>query len=121
MTRSPYDGWPAFQEQDVAVIQSAGKILPVQITFAEPLPLSQPLKQDLGAITAGSTAGPTEITTVALTDNQLLQLRFKPLDDVQLSLNQPRGSARFTTNRSTIANVSLNTGIFDPQWKSTTF
>ena len=118
---SPYDLWPALQEQDVAVVFTGQNYQAVQITYVEPLPLSTPLKQDIGAVAAASTLAAVEITGVALQDNTLLQMRFKPLDDVELVLYEPRSQARFTTERATVARVGLATGCHDPEYKSSTF
>lgn len=117
---SPFALWPAFQEQDIVVVWSASQYTPVQVIFVEPLPLGIPLRQDLGAIATGATISATLPTVTQLGQQQLLQLRLKPLDDVDLHLYLQRGQAKFWI-RNSHCTINLFTGIADPSWRSTTF
>lgn len=117
---TPHDDWPAMQENDVLVVWVQSAYVPMRVTFVEGLPPSTPLRQNLGAINTGATIQATLITGVQIDDNQLLQLRFRPLDDVNLLLWHQRGQANFWV-RNAAAQVSLHTGLYDPTWRSSTF
>lgn len=117
---SVYNRFPCFEEGDVAVVWTQADYRIVRMTYVEPLPASLPFRQDLGAVNAGATIQKTLITGIQLQENQLLQCRIKPLDDIDLLLWLQQGQAKFWI-RNSQGRISLLTQLVDPAWVSSTF
>jgi len=99
---------------------------PYNIAFIEPIPRSSPYMVDFvvlaGATVIGANATiPRAVSAVLqMSKNELLHLRWEPLDDIEGQLFQLQGMARLQT-RGGHARVSRFTGARDPYLATTTF
>ncbi|RLJ08586.1 MAG: hypothetical protein DRP12_00025 [Candidatus Aenigmatarchaeota archaeon] len=67
---------------------------PFRVAWIEPLPA---IDKDFGSLAAGAETGDTEVTDVYTDENQLVQFRIIPLDDVEVTVKQPRAKGRWVT------------------------
>lgn len=72
-----------------------------RVEYIEPIPLGV---KDFGAVTAASVVTPGVITdqkfdVLEMATNELLQLRFAPIDDVALRVSMPAATKRFLTEK----------------------
>ena len=86
-----------------------------KVEFVEPLPI---LVKDFGAITAGQYLDDQKLDILEMSANELAQVRFAPLDDVEIEVKQPRALRRFTTKTKT-AKIDVRIWQLDPTLKST--
>jgi len=70
-----------------------------RIKFLEPLPRGAPLVFDLGAIAALGDSNPIQLTNLTMSTDppELAQLRFYPIDDVEVNLRRGQSDQRFKT------------------------
>lgn len=91
------------------------------VWLAETLPASSQMINNFGAVTAASNIAKAAATLVTASENELLQLRFKPLDeDIEVVVYMPAGSSMNATNYVQ-ARISRATEEVDPYWESTEF
>ena len=91
-----------------------------KVDHVEGLPPSRQLVQDLGAVTNNASSGETEITNLRAQDGNLLHIRCKPLDPVEIDLFHGRSTGGRHTTYTTKARVNLHTANTDPDCASTT-
>ena len=70
-----------------------------RIKYLEPLPRGAPLVFDLGAIAALQDSNPTQLVPLTMSTDppELAQLRFYPIDDVEVNLRRGQSDQRFKT------------------------
>jgi len=96
------------------------------IVYLEPVPRSRTMTVEMvtlsGAtnIAANGTIQGIVLPILQMNTNELLHLRWEPLDDVEGLLWELSGQARFNP-RGAHARVDLNTGARDPNLATTTF
>lgn len=90
------------------------------VTYVEPLPASSQMVRDFGAAAANATIAQAEVTTFDVDNDNLLQLRFMPIDDVEFILWLTRSQGKFAT-RGVHTRVSKKTSAADPAWATTEF
>lgn len=98
------------------------------VDYIEPLPRSSPFTVDLVALanpTGGVLAASSQITkqllaVLQLDDGEFLQVRWEPIDDVELALWETAPTGRFVT-RGGQARVTLATKVRDPNLSTTQF
>jgi hypothetical protein len=91
------------------------------VVYREGLPYSAPLMMNFGAIAAGATlAGQSLQNILEMPDNQIGQFRMQVLDDVQVTLWEPRSNGRFQL-KNNIAQVSAYTALQDSCGHTTEF
>jgi len=117
---------PIARIKDNLSVWTSTKWLHYKIDFIEPVPRSSPMVVEMvvasGATTiaANGTIGKQIVPILQMNSNELLHLRWEPLDDVEGVLWELAGQARFSP-RGAHARVSLMTGEFDPNLATTTF
>jgi len=85
-----------------------------RILYREGLPLSNTLTVNFGAIAAGATLASQSLQVpLELNDLQLGQFRMRVLEDIRLTIWQPRSVGRFQV-KNVISNVTPFTEINDP-------
>lgn len=97
------------------------------VEFVEPIPRSGPYTVDLVIagnnnvpVAAGGTINASVLTLLQMNDDELLQIRWEPIDDVEGRLWQLGRLARFNSKGGQAA-VSLLTKQYDPFLASTQF
>jgi len=107
-------------------IWTEGQWQPYRIEFAEGIPPSRPMTVDLVQIAgllnipANGTITPQMLAILQPANNELLHLRFKPIDDVEGLLWEQTSMTRWNP-KGVRARVDLFTDAFDPYLASTTF
>jgi len=93
-----------------------------EVKWLEPLPRSTPMVFDMGAVVAGAPTGDTILRNLDQTQTPpaMAQLRFYPVEDLQVTLKIGQAEARFTSLRFT-ATADRFTRIIDPCLHSTEF
>ena len=92
-----------------------------RVLYREGIPPSTPLMRDFGAIAAGATlAGQSMQAELEMPDNQLGQFRIQCLDDLRVTIWQPRSLGRFQ-NKNIVAQVTAFTTIMDQCSHTTEF
>lgn len=97
-----------------------------QIGFMEPMPRSSPFIVEMVAasgavaIAANGQIAKQIVAILQVLDNELLHVRFEPLDDVDGVIWEKSGTARFNS-RNTHARVSRFTHLRDPWLATSTF
>ena len=85
-----------------------------RVLYREGIPPSTPLMRDFGAIAAGATsAGNSMQAELEMPDFQLGQFRIQCLDDLRVTIWQPRAVGRFQS-KNIVAQVTAYTTIYDP-------
>lgn len=85
-----------------------------RVLYREGLPPSAPLMRDFGAVAAAATtAGVSLQTPLEMDDFHLGQFRVKVLEDIRLTIWQPRSIGRFQT-KNIISQITKFTEIVDP-------
>ena len=69
-----------------------------RVVYVEQLPV---VEKDFGAITAGNTLTDQEITELQMNKNELVQVRIEIVDDIEITVKQPKSVTRFTTKTTT--------------------
>lgn len=112
--------------KDTISVYTAKKWEHFQVAFAEPWPRSMPLRVDLVAL-AGLTNIPANgniakrlVPILQVTDDEMLCVRFEPLDDVEGAVWEQSGTGKFNS-RNNHARVDMATCLRDPYLASTTF
>lgn len=117
---------PIARINDNLAIWSEEKWLYWHIDYIEPCPRSQPLLVDMVALAAQTTIAANGTITkrvlpaLQMNKNELLHLRWEPLDDVEGLLWELSGMARFQP-RGAHCRVSLFTKLYDPYLATSTF
>jgi hypothetical protein len=118
---------PIARIKDNLSVWSEQKWLHFNITYIEPIPFSSPFMVNMLAVVpavatlaAGGTMVKKVIPVLQLNDNELIHLRWKPLDDVEGRLYELGAAARFSP-RGGHARVTLFTELADPVLATTTF
>jgi len=83
------------------------------IIYIEPLPPSYDTIKDFGSISNGSSLSNQKLDLIELDDLELGQFRFKVLDDIQVTVFQPKASKRFAIKNTTIR-VDKLSQLYDP-------
>lgn len=86
--------------------------------YIEPLPPSEDLILDFGAIANGGSVKDQEIDLLEMKTDELGQFRFEPLDNIKIKVAQPTGAARFTI-KNKVVRVSQLSCARDPSLKHT--
>ena len=83
-----------------------------RIRFLEPLPRSSPFVFNVGAVAANQDSNPTQLINLQLSVDppELVQLRFYPLDDIEVNLRRGQSDQRFKT-----MGLVARADIFTPQ------
>ncbi len=124
-----YDGGviaPVAKIQENLSIFTVGHYVHYKIKYIEPMPWSSQMVVEAvvasGATTlaANGTIAQQLVNILLLNDNNLLQLRWQPLDDVEGILWEQGGTARYVT-RGVHSRVDLATVTRDPYLATTTF
>lgn len=111
--------------KDNLSIYTAKKWAHYQIVFAEPWPRSSPLRVDMVALAGATTIAANGVIAkrivpiLQVTDGEMLQIRFEPLDDVEAVIWQQPGTGKFNS-RNAQARVDMRTCIRDPYLATTT-
>ncbi len=107
-------------------IWSENKWFHHKIDFVEPVPRSSPMVVEM-VVASGAVLLPLYgtiakqlLAILLMNQNELLHLRWEPLDDVEGVLWEQSGQARFSP-RGAHARVSLLSGARDPYLATTTF
>lgn len=90
------------------------------IDYIETLPASSQTSVNIGAPGANATIAQLQITAFDVDEHQLIQLRFMPIDDVELILWLTRGQGKFNT-RGVQTRVTKMTRGIDPYYASSEF
>jgi len=111
--------------KDNLSILTAKKWVHYQVVYVEPWPRSGPLRIDLVAL-SGQTTIPANgaiakrlVPILQVSDGEMLQVRFEPLDDVEGVVWEQAGTGKFNS-RNTHARVAMNTCIRDPYLATST-
>ncbi len=124
-----YDGGviaPVAKIQENLSIFTLGHYVHYKIRFIEPLPWSSPMVVEMVAasgaatIAANGTVAQRLVNILLLNENNLTQLRWQPLDDVEGVLWEQAGTGRFVT-RGVHSRVTAFTATRDPYLATTTF
>jgi len=92
-----------------------------KVTHYEPIPVSRQFVIDFGAVAAGAWTGNTDTGAILqqrLSPPEAFQLRFYPLDDIEVLFHIGNADTRFMTARQT-ARADLFTKEEDPDCHST--
>jgi hypothetical protein len=123
-----YDGpiSPIVKQEEFISPWSENKYLHYKVHYIEPIPQSRPFVADLVALSNATVIGANALIAQAVVAvlqvnlDELIHLRWEPLDDVEGAVWQLGGHARFNP-RGGQARVSLFTQLRDPYLASTTF
>lgn len=111
--------------KDNLSIYTAKKWAHYQIVYAEPWPRSSPLRVDLVALAGATTIAANGVIAkrivpiLQVTDGEMLQVRFEPLDDVEGVVWEQSGTGKFNS-RNTHARVTMSTCLRDPYLATST-
>ena len=111
--------------KDNISVYTAKKWAHFQINFAEPWPRSSPLRVDLVAlatlttIPANGQINKLLLPILQVTDGEMLQIRFEPLDDVEGVVWEQSGTGK-NNSRNTHARVGMATCLRDPYLATST-
>jgi len=112
--------------KDTISVWTAKKWSHYRIEYAEPWPRSEQTRVDLvalnnvTAIAANGTLAKLLVPLLQVTDNEMLCIRFEPLDDVQFAVWEQPGTGRFVS-RNTQSRIEMATKLQDPYMASSTF
>lgn len=107
-------------KQNLAV-WSMGRWQYYNVDYIEPLPGASSVSTiNYGAVAASSSVAITELTQFDVDEHQLLQLRFYPIDDIEVRLWEARSQSRFSA-RSIQARATPLTRRDDPDLLTTEF
>jgi len=111
--------------KDNISVYTAKKWAHYQVAYAEPWPRSSPLRIDMVAlagaaiIAANGTIAKRLVPILQVTDGEMLQVRFEPLDDVEGVVWEQSGTGKFNS-RNTHARVNMGTCLRDPYLATST-
>lgn len=117
---------PFARIKDNISVWSENQWLHWNINYMEPVPRSSPMMIDMVAqsgatqIAANGIIAAIVVPALQMNKEELLHLRWEPIDDVEGVLWELPGHARFNP-RGAHARVSLMTGVRDPYLATTTF
>jgi len=118
---------PIARIKDNVSIWTENKWLSYNISYIEPIPFSSPFMVDMLTVApavvtlaANATLAKRVVPVLQLNKDELIHLRWKPLDDVEGRLYELGAAARFSP-RGGHARVTLFTEIADPNLATTTF
>ena len=101
-------------------VWSQGRWQYFNVAGVESIPAGSVNIVNAGSVAANTTDTLEELTTFDVNDGELLQLRFSPMQDVEVQLWEARSQPRFNT-RTIQARVSLMTKAHDPWMESSEF
>lgn len=105
--------------KDTISVYTAKKWEHHQVVYAEPWPRSSPLMVEMVAlatlttIPANGTITKRLLPILQVTDGEMLQIRFEPLDDVEGVVWEQSGTGKFNS-RNTHARVNMASRLHDP-------
>ena len=105
---------------DIIAVYYDGKWNYKSVLYVEPLPPSDTLIKDFGAISNGDTKENVKLDILGMESNELGQFRIQVLDDIKVKFFQPRASARFVT-KNVVVEIDKYSAIFDPELKLSEF
>jgi hypothetical protein len=86
---------PVKKGQKLELIKSDTELLGYyRVKYIEPLPKKV---HDFGAIDAEATSGDVEVTDLYMSDGELACYQMIPLDDVEITISQPKAKKRYAT------------------------
>ena len=91
-----------------------------KVTLVEGLPFGSPLVQNLGAIAAGGTVQPVQLTILDMNNYEFGQFRAKVLDDFAAELYLGRADKRFST-KSVNSRITVYTDQVENIYNTTEF
>lgn len=97
-----------------------------RVDYVEPIPRSNPLVLDFGALGAGASTAKTQLALIEMPTNEFGQFRMAAIDDIEVSLWQGQSDGRLRT-KSRMAAISRFTAlhgeeqttefyVFENQW-----
>ncbi len=117
---------PIARIKDNLSIYTAKKYSHYQVAYLEPWPRGSPLRVEMVAL-AGLTFIPANgaiakrvLAILGVTDGEMLQVRFEPLDDVEGLIWEQSGTGKFNS-RNTHARVDMASCLRDPYMTGSTF
>ena len=117
---------PIARIKDNISVYTTRKWFHYQVVYTEPWPRSSPLRVEMVAaaavttIAANGTIAKRLVPLLQVTDGEMLQVRFEPLDDVEGVVYEQAGTGKFIS-RNTHARVDMLTCLRDPYMATTTF
>lgn len=117
---------PIARIKDNISVYTAKQWLHYNIIYLEPMPRSSPLRVEMVAlsgavvIAGNGTIGKRLLPIMQMVDEEMVHMRFEPLDDVEGVLWEQSGTGKFNV-RNVHAHVDMQTGLRDPYLASTTF
>lgn len=83
-----------------------------EVLYREPIPRSNPLVVDFGALAAGASSAMTQLTLLEMPDSEFGQFRMEAVDDIEMTLWQGRSDGRLRT-KNRMAAVSRFTRLHE--------
>lgn len=117
---------PVCKIKENVTLWTEGQWMPFRVEFAEGFPRSRPTMVDLVRIAgvlniaANGTITQQMLQILQPANNELLHLRFEPIDDVEGVLWEQTSMTRFNP-KGVKARVTMFTAVMDPYLASTTF
>jgi len=117
---------PVVKIRENISIYTGGQWKPYEVEFIEPMPRSSPMVVEMvtatgnTSIAANGQVAKAVVNILQLGENEFLQLRWYPLDNVEGVLWEQAAVGRFVT-RSVQARVNILTSARDPYLSTTTF
>jgi len=90
------------------------------VEYIEPLPESNPIVIDLGALAAGASVGPTRLGNLDMPGSEFAQYRYRVVNDIEVSLSLGRSDLRYKMHNVN-AHVSRFTALNNPDAHLTEF
>lgn len=111
-------------DENVAVLITTGKWKYYKVDYIEALPPSPDLVVDIisesgeTTIAAGGQIKEQSVDVLEVEEDEMAQVRFFPLDDVYITVNQPHAKKRHWVKNKTLR-IDKLTRIYDPELKTT--
>lgn len=109
---------PAADVNDVVVLLTGASWYPFVVRTVTTLPPGPSLDVNFGAIAANGNLAVATVNAFELTNDQWVQFRCVPIDDVEIELYNPRSIPDFTI-RATLSRITPQTSRWDPDLAST--
>lgn len=109
---------PRLKVGDYVAVFTQGAMLYHQVLYREGIPRSSPTTINFGAVAANGTVAKALALAMQMDENQLLQARLTPLDDIEIVPWELQSQGRFAL-RNIQARVSLFTKEHDPDLETT--
>jgi hypothetical protein len=111
---------PVCQAGDMVGIWASNVWIFGKVTLVEGIPYGSPLMYNLGAIAAGASTAPAQLTNLAMNDYEFGQWRMRVLDDFAAELSLGRANKRYST-KTVNSKVTLFTNLMDKYSSQTEF